>query len=262
MYRPLKRILDVVISLTSIILLLPLFLFMTIIIKTTIPGSVLFKQKRVGQYNTIFTLYKFRSMKEVYDEGGNIEKDEKRLTKFGIFIRRTSLDELPQLFNILLGHMSFVGPRPKQISETLLMKDTRLVFRTAIKPGLTSWSIVNGRSKLRPDIALEYDLEHVEKDSLWFDIKIFFNTFKIVINGSGVTTEGYATFQPIGEFLILNKIKATDEVKTINKEAETINKENLKYLSMNITKKDFIAKRRELQKTRAKHDYNQPITWN
>ena len=103
MYRPIKRTLDFVLSLLAIIILSPLLLFIAILVRLKLGGPVLFKQKRVGRYNTIFNLYKFRSMKNAYDEKGELLPDEQRLTKFGIFLRRTSLDELPQLFNILFG---------------------------------------------------------------------------------------------------------------------------------------------------------------
>ena len=127
---------DFVFSLLTIIVFGPLLIVIAILIRINLGGPVLFKQKRVGRYNKIFTLYKFRSMKIAYDEKGELLPDEQRLTKFGIFLRRTSLDELPQLFNILFGHMTIIGPRPKTIFETLLMRDTKFVYRAAIKPAL------------------------------------------------------------------------------------------------------------------------------
>lgn len=261
MYRPIKRTLDFVLSLLAIIILSPLLLFIAILVRLKLGGPVLFKQKRVGRYNTIFNLYKFRSMKNANDEKGELLPDEQRLTKFGIFLRRTSLDELPQLFNILFGKMTIIGPRPKTIFETLLMKDTKFVYRAAIKPGLSSWSVIHGRNNMPNDKALMYDFEHVIKFSAWLDTKIFFKTIGLVLRGSGINTDGHATFLHLSDFLIEKKIKTPEEIEKVRQEAIIIEKENMKVVPMGIIKEDFKAKRREIQKKRKSYTPNQVITW-
>lgn len=261
MYRPIKRTLDFLLSFLGILILSPILITLTILVRVNLGAPIIFKQKRVGRYNKIFTLYKFRSMRTIYDENGVLLPDEERMTKFGTFLRRTSLDELPQLFNILFGDMTIIGPRPKQIFETLLMKDTKYVYRMAIKPGLSSWSVIHGRNNLRVDRALTYDFEHVIRYSVLLDIKIFFKTIGVVIKGSGISTEGYATFQPISEFLVLNNIKSKEEVEKIRLEAVAVEKSDIKVVPMGITKQQFKQKRREIQKARKTYNAKEPITW-
>lgn len=261
MYRPIKRFLDFLLSLIGVIVLAPLFIVVAIIIRINLGHPVIFKQKRVGRYNKVFNLYKFRSMKIAYDEKGDLLPDEQRLTKFGIFLRRTSIDELPQLFNILLGDMTIIGPRPKTIFETLLMKDTKYVYRAAIKPGLSSWSVIHGRNNMRNDRALAYDFEHVVRFSFFLDVKIFFKTIGLVLRGSGINTEGYATFLHISDFLVENKLRTQHEVDQIRKEAFQVEIDKLKYVPMGISKQDFKNKRKEMKKWRKTYNSNQPITW-
>lgn len=261
MYHFTKRILDILMSFISLIVLSPLLLFLALLVRTKLGSPIIFKQKRVGQYNKIFTLYKFRSMENMYQCNGDPECDELRMTKLGIFLRRTSLDELPQLLNIFLGHMSFIGPRPKQVFETLLMKETQFVYRTCIRPGLTSWSIINGRANLRADKALLYDLEHIKKESFFLDLQIIFKTIGVVINGSGITTEGYVTFKPINEFLIENNIKTLEEIEKLRLEAAAIVSRNTKLIIPGLTKKDFKEKRREIRQCDIKYITDQSIVW-
>mgnify|MGYP001056833363 CR=1 FL=1 len=262
MYRPIKRFLDFLLSLLGVIVFAPVLIIVAILVRTKLGRPIIFKQKRVGRYNKIFTLYKFRSMKVIYDEHGELLPDEKRLTKFGIFLRRSSLDELPQLFNILFGNMTIIGPRPKTIFETLLMKDTKFVYRAAIKPGLSSWSVIHGRNSMRNDQALTYDFEHIIRFSFILDTKIFFKTFGLVLRGSGINTEGHATFLHMSDFLITNGIMTPAEVSKIKQESLEIEASNIKYVPMGILKEEFKAKRRELKKWRKTYDANQPISWN
>jgi lipopolysaccharide/colanic/teichoic acid biosynthesis glycosyltransferase len=261
MYRPIKRFLDFLLSLIGIIVLSPVFIVVAIIVRINLGHPVIFKQKRVGRYNKIFNLYKFRSMKIAYNEKGELLPDEERLTKFGLFLRKTSLDELPQLFNILFGDMTIIGPRPRVIFETLLMKDTKFVYRAAIKPGLSSWSVIHGRNNMRIDQALTYDFEHVVRFSFLLDVKIFFKTIILVLKRTGISPEGYLTARPISEFLIDNKIKTPEEVVKAKQESFDIERTNLKYVPMGISKQDFKNKRKEMKKWRKTYDSNQPITW-
>ncbi|MFA7192658.1 MAG: sugar transferase [Bacilli bacterium] len=260
-YLVIKRIIDLVGSILGILILSPLLLIIAIITKISSRGPVLFKQKRVGQYNKIFTLYKFRSMKIIYDQNGDLKSDEARLTKFGVFLRRTSLDELPQLFNILLGQMTIIGPRPKTIFETLLMKDTKFVYRMAIKPGLSSWSVIHGRNNISNDQALAYDLEHIALYSFPLDFKIFFKTIKLVFKGSGIKTEGHATFFHLADFLLEKNIKSEDEIAEIKKQAVETELNKLKYIPLGISKKEFREKCLEIQKNSKNKQYSSDCSW-
>lgn len=262
MYQSIKRILDFILSLLAIIVLSPLLLVLAILVRINLGAPVLFKQKRVGRYNKIFKLYKFRSMRMIYDKDGNLLPDEKRMTKFGAFLRRSSLDELPQLFNILFGQMTIIGPRPRMIYETMLMKDTKFIYRMAIKPGLSSWSVIHGRNNMRIDQALAYDFEHVIRYSFLLDVKIFFKTIAVVLKRSGINTEGYVTTKPISEFLIENKIKTPEEIEEIKTESKKIDESNEKFLPLGITKEDFINKRKKIKKFRESFDPQKAITWN
>lgn len=261
MYRPIKRFLDFLLSFIGVIVFGPLLIVLAIIVRFNLGAPVLFRQKRVGRYNKIFTLYKFRSMRIAYDEKGQLLPDAERLTKFGLFLRRNSLDELPQLFNILLGDMTIIGPRPKTIFETLLMKDTKYVYRAAIKPGLSSWSVIHGRNNMRNDQALAYDFEHVVRFSAWLDTKIFFKTIGLVIKGSGINTDGHVTFLHLSDFLLQNNIKTPEEIALIKQQAFQVEIDKLKFVPMGITKQEFKTKRREMKKWRKTYDANQPITW-
>jgi hypothetical protein len=157
--------------------------------------------------------------------------------------------------------MTIIGPRPKTIFETLLMKDTKFVYRAAIKPGLSSWSVIHGRNNMPNDKALMYDFEHVIKFSAWLDTKIFFKTIGLVLRGSGINTDGHATFLHLSDFLIEKKIKTPEEIEKVRQEAIIIEKENMKVVPMGIIKEDFKAKRREIQKKRKSYTPNQVITW-
>ena len=184
-----KRAFDILCSSVGLIILSPLLLVICIIIKATSKGPLIFKQERVGFRNETFMMYKFRSMK-VQDEAEEKKawtvKDDPRVTKFGKFIRKTSLDELPQLVNILKGDMSIVGPRPERpfFVEKFKEEIPRYMIKHQVRPGLTGWAQVNG---LRGDTSIkkriEYDLYYIENWTFWFDIKIMFLTiFKGFVN--------------------------------------------------------------------------------
>lgn len=247
MFIPIKRMFDFILSLLGIIVLSPLLIIISILVHVNLGGPIIFRQKRVGQYNKVFTLYKFRSMRVAFDNDGNLLPDEQRLTKFGLFLRRTSIDELPQLFNILFGQMTIIGPRPKTIFETLLMQNTRYVFRTAIKPGLSSWSVIYGRNNIRNDVALSYDLEHAANNSFGLDVQIFLKTIFMVLKGSGISTDGHATFLHLSDFLLENQLMSKEQVALIRQQALEMERQNLNVLPMGITKHDFKLKRRELK---------------
>jgi lipopolysaccharide/colanic/teichoic acid biosynthesis glycosyltransferase len=261
MFKPIKRIFDFILSLLAIIILSPLFIFVAILVRLNLGSPVLFRQKRVGQYNKVFTLYKFRSMRVAFDNDGNLLPDDQRLTKFGLFLRKTSIDELPQLFNILFGQMTIIGPRPKTIFETLLMQNTSYVYRTAIKPGLSSWSVIHGRNNIRNDAALTYDLEHVARDSFGLDVKIFLKTILMVLKGSGISTEGHATFLHLSDFLLEHKLMTKEQVVSLRQQSLEVERQKLKYIPLEITKHDFISKRREFREIKKNFTPQATPTW-
>lgn len=238
-YKFIKRLLDIICSFIAIIFLGPLMLLIAILVKINLGSPILFRQKRIGRYNKIFTLYKFRSMKNGLQNIKGNENDAQRLTKFGIFLRSTSLDELPQLFNIIKGDMSIIGPRPKTIYEVMLMQNTKYVYRHSIRPGLSSWAVIHGRNNIPNELALEYDIINVKKFSFWLDIKTFFGTISYVFKKTGINTDGSATFIHLSQYLIDNKITTETVLQTIAEEAEKINCSKLKCLPSPMTRSNF-----------------------
>lgn len=189
MYRKyIKRLLDFILSLFAIIILSPVLLIVALLVRIKLGSPVIFKQKRPGLNEKIFTLYKFRTMTDAKDEQGNLLPDEIRLTKFGKLLRSTSLDELPELFNILKGDMSIVGPRPLLVNYLPFYSDVEK-HRHDVRPGLTGWAQVNGRNFLNWDYRLKKDVEYVNNISFLFDIKIIVNTVLIVLKKSDIATD-------------------------------------------------------------------------
>ncbi|MBS5588767.1 MAG: sugar transferase [[Clostridium] spiroforme] len=183
-----KRLIDFILSLIALIVLSPILLIVAILVRTKLGSPVIFKQERPGLNEKIFTLYKFRTMTDAKDEQGNLLPDEIRLTKFGKLLRSTSLDELPELFNILKGDMAIVGPRPLLVSYLPFYNDNEK-HRHDVRPGLTGWAQVNGRNFLGWDYRLEKDIEYVSKVSFLFDIKIIIKTVLIVLRKSDIATD-------------------------------------------------------------------------
>ncbi|MCR4808162.1 MAG: sugar transferase [Lachnospiraceae bacterium] len=193
MYRKyIKRLLDIVISLCAIIVLSPVYIVLCILVRLRLGSPVLFHQDRPGKDGRIFHMYKFRSMTDERDEDGNLKPDEVRLTSFGRKLRATSLDELPELFCILKGDMSLVGPRPLLV-QYLPLYNERQKRRHDVLPGLTGWAQVNGRNALTWPQKFEYDVEYTEKLSFLMDLKIIFMTVKNVVRKEGISPEGSAT---------------------------------------------------------------------
>ena len=183
-----KRLIDFILSLLALIVLSPILLIVALLVRTKLGSPVIFKQERPGLNEKIFTLYKFRTMTDAKDEQGNLLPDEIRLTKFGKLLRSTSLDELPELFNILKGDMAIVGPRPLLVSYLPFYNDNEK-HRHDVRPGLTGWAQVNGRNSLGWDYRLEKDIEYVSKVSFLFDIKIIIKTVLIVLKKSDIATD-------------------------------------------------------------------------
>ena len=195
MYRKfIKRFLDIVLSLLALILLSPIILILFILVRIKLGKPAIFKQERPGKNEKIFTLYKFRTMTDEKDEEGNLLPDEKRLTKFGRILRSTSLDELPELFNILKGDMSIVSPRPLLV-EYLSLYNKEQKRRHEARPGLTGLAQVSGRNNLDWDEKFKEDVYYVDHISLWKDIKIIFKTIEKVIKREDISADGSATVQ-------------------------------------------------------------------
>ncbi|EAH8201669.1 undecaprenyl phosphate N,N'-diacetylbacillosamine 1-phosphate transferase [Campylobacter lari] len=187
----LKRIFDFFLALILLIIFLPFIVFIGIVLKI-VQGSVLFKQARPGLNEKIFYIYKFKTMSDEKDENGELLPDELRLKPFGKLIRSLSLDELPQLFNVLKGDMSFIGPRPLLV-EYLPLYSQEQKKRHEVRPGITGWAQINGRNAISWEQKFKYDVEYVQKCSFLFDLKIFFMTIIKVLKRSGVNKEGVAT---------------------------------------------------------------------
>lgn len=175
-----KRILDLILSLMALIVLMPLMIIIGILVRINLGSPIIFKQKRPGKNEKIFTLYKFRTMTDKRDIDGNLLPDEYRLTKFGKFLRSTSLDELPELINIIKGDMAIVGPRPLLV-EHLPYYTEEEKHRHDVRPGLTGLAQVNGRNAISWEEKLKYDTEYIKKISFYSDLKIIFKTIKKTI---------------------------------------------------------------------------------
>lgn len=194
MKKTLKRLIDIVISLSGLILSLPLLLILSVLIKLDTKESIFFIQRRPGKNEKIFNMYKFRTMKSLTDEGGNLLPDEKRISKTGALLRRLSLDELPELWNVLRGDMSIVGPRPLVLIylERYTPEQAR---RHEVKPGITGWAQVNGRNAITWEEKFKFDIWYVDNWSLWLDFKIIFMTIISIIKGEGINQPGHATME-------------------------------------------------------------------
>ena len=192
--KHIKRPIDFILSLIAIIVLSPVILVIAILVRVKLGRPVIFKQKRPGLNEKIFTLYKFRTMTDEKDEFGNLLPDGDRLTKFGKFLRSSSLDELPELFNILKGDMSIVGPRPLLVQYlSLYNEDQRR--RHEVRPGLTGWAQVNGRNAISWKERFKLDVYYVENISFLLDFKIIFLTIKKVYKREGINSNTAATME-------------------------------------------------------------------
>lgn len=190
----LKRILDIVLSLSGIIIFSWLYIILFFLIGKKLGKPILFKQERTGKNGKIFTMYKFRTMRNSFDESGEFLSDDERMTTFGSKLRSLSLDELPELFNILKGDMSVIGPRPL-LPKYLPRYSKEQYKRHDVKPGLTGLAQVNGRNAISWETRFEFDVEYTEKVSFFYDLKIFFMTIKTVLVREGISSEGTSTME-------------------------------------------------------------------
>lgn len=183
-----KRFLDIIISGLALIVLSPVLLIISVLVRVKMGSPVIFKQERPGKDEKIFTIWKFRTMNEKRGEDGELLEAGDRLTGLGLFLRRTSLDELPEFWNVFKGDMSLIGPRPLLV-KYLPYYHGREHLRHAIRPGITGLAQVNGRNYITWDERFEKDVEYVESVSFWLDVKIFFKTIKNIFVREGVASD-------------------------------------------------------------------------
>ena len=196
-----KRLLDILLSLCAIIVLSPVYLVLWILVAAKLGRPVLFRQERPGLNEKLFPMRKFRSMTSETDSQGNLLPDEVRLTSFGAKLRDTSMDELPELFSILRGEMSIVGPRPQLVRDMVFMTDEQR-RRHLVRPGLTGLAQVRGRNNISWEDKLAYDLEYMDNISFIYDLKIIFMTVASVLRREDVATDGMATAEDLGDYLL------------------------------------------------------------
>jgi len=192
-----KRVLDLVLMIPTLVVLSPVLLVAAVLVRVKLGAPILFRQKRPGLNEKPFTLLKFRTMTATYDAQGHILPDEERLTSFGRFLRTTSLDELPELFNVLRGEMSIVGPRPLLI-KYLGLYTTEQARRHEIKPGITGWAQINGRNAITWEEKFKLDVWYVNHISFWLDVNIIALTVWALFKRKGINQPGQATME---EFL-------------------------------------------------------------
>ena len=188
----LKRFFDLIVAVPSLIILSHLLIFIGILVRLKIGSPVLFKQMRPGLYGKPFTIYKFRTMTDKRDKDGNLLPDGERLTRLGRFLRKTSMDELPELFNVVKGDMSIVGPRPL-LMQYLDRYTPEQARRHEAKPGITGWAQVNGRNAISWEDKFKLDVWYVDHWSLWLDVRIILMTVIKVLRREGISQKGEAT---------------------------------------------------------------------
>ena len=216
-----KRLFDIIASATALIVLSPLLLWLAWRIKKNLGSPVIFSQIRPGKGNKLFRLYKFRSMTDAKDKDGNLLPDEDRMTDFGRKLRATSLDELPELWNILKGDMSIVGPRPQLVRDMVFFTEEEM-HRQNVTPGLTGLAQISGRNNIDWKERFAYDLKYIDQISLQEDLLIIWRTIFKVGNQEDIATEGMETSEDYGDWLLrkqlLTKIDYERKLKLANEQ--------------------------------------------
>jgi sugar transferase EpsL len=187
-----KRMMDIIISTFLLVLLIPCFCILFILIRIKLGNPIIFKQERPGYLGKIFTLYKFRTMRDAFDDANRPLPDAKRITSFGNFLRQMSLDELPGLINVIRGEMSLIGPRPL-LKEYLAHYTAEQARRHLVKPGITGWTQISGRNELSWEEKFKLDVWYVDNMNFLLDLKILFTTVYVVIKRQGVNAKGHIT---------------------------------------------------------------------
>ncbi len=219
-----KRMLDFTLSLGAIIVLSPILLVLTIVGAVAMGGNPFFTQDRPGKNEKIFKLVKFRTMNNKKDKNGKLLPDDKRLTSYGKWLRSTSLDELPELFNIIKGDMSIIGPRPLLVRDMVFMT-TEQRKRHTVAPGLTGLAQANGRNGISWDKKLKYDLMYIKRITFIKDLKIIIRTAYNVLKKDGITEDGMATAADLGDYLLyIGRISKEDYDKKQEEARKILNK--------------------------------------
>ncbi len=196
-----KRAFDIIFAFLVLAALLPLLLIVALLVKSKLGSPIIFSKERPGKDNKIFKIYKFRTMSNQVDAEGKLKPDEERLTRFGEILRKTSLDELPEFFNILKGDMSLVGPRPQLIRDMVFF-NSEVVKRQTVLPGLTGLAQIKGRNNISWEQKFALDLEYISRITFWNDLKILLCTIGAVISSRDVNTQGLATAEDYGQYLL------------------------------------------------------------
>lgn len=217
-----KRAIDLCLSLILLILFWWVLAVVALLVRIKLGRPVLFRQPRPGKNEKIFNLYKFRTMTDERDESGNLLPDEVRLTKFGKALRATSLDELPEVFNILLGEMAIIGPRPQLVRDMVFMTPEQR-RRHCVRPGLSGLAQVNGRNAIAWDDKLAYDLDYIEHITFAGDVAIFFKTLaKAFVKQEGITEDGMATAADYGDYLLAKKRVTREKYDDLQAQAKKL----------------------------------------
>lgn len=216
-----KRLLDFVLSLLALIILSPIILILMILGAIFMGGNPFFTQPRPGKDEKIFNLIKFRTMDNRRDKDGNLLPDDVRLNKYGRFLRSTSLDELPELVNIILGDMSIIGPRPQLVRDMVFMTDEQR-RRHSVRQGLTGLAQCSGRNAMTWEQKFEYDLQYIDNITFINDVRIIIKTVLAVFKREGITEEGMATAADLGDYLLGEKQISQQEYDNKQKEAKML----------------------------------------
>lgn len=196
MYRVfVKRVFDFILALTGLLIISPVFIVFFIALAIANEGKPFFLQRRPGKNGKIFTIIKFKTMNDKKDSEGNLLSDAERLTAVGSFVRKTSIDEIPQLINVLIGDMALIGPRPLLV-QYLPLYDEHQARRHEVRPGITGWAQINGRNAISWEEKFNLDVWYVDHVSLMLDLKIIFLTIKKVFIREGISADGHATIEP------------------------------------------------------------------
>ena len=196
----LKKVFDFTVSFLLLLVSLPLFLILSIVIAVSNQGTPFFTQIRTGKNGELFRVLKFKTMNDKRDSNGNLLPDENRLTKIGSLVRSTSMDEIPQLFNVLAGNMSLIGPRPL-LPEYLPFYSLQQMRRHDVKPGITGWAQVNGRNAISWEEKFTLDVYYVENVSFLLDLKIFYKTILKILKSEGISAQGHVTMPMFSEYM-------------------------------------------------------------
>lgn len=223
MYRKyFKRLVDILCALAAIAVFWWLFIIVAALVRAKLGSPVIFAQKRPGLGGKIFTMYKFRTMTDEVDENGKLLPDSVRLTTFGKILRKTSLDELPEAFNILKGDMSVVGPRPQLVRDMVFFTDEQMA-RQSVRPGLSGLAQVMGRNGISWEAKLDYDLEYIKKITFLGDCKIIFKTvWSAFVKTEGISQEGMDTGEDLGDYLLSCQKVTEEEYHKKQEEAESL----------------------------------------